>query len=364
MGNFHGRPKVKKTLIFLLLAMPGLGALALNLSCSAKTPTAATNFQNPVQTIVSINYTLTFTPIPTNTPTFTNTPTGTPTPTFTPYVTATPWTGFNGPSGVAVDKSGNVYVADTGNNRVGKYTPNGFLVAGWGTAGIKGKIPYTSPVGVAVDAVSNLYVVGSGNQVSKYGPSGNSLNPSFSSVALSNPQGVAVDGSGNVYVSDTGHNQIVQLTSGGVATGFGGSGILNLTSPVVIGSITISSPVTLAGIAVNGGIVYVATQGTGVNGSTYSSVLGFDAATGNTTTLDITGFVNPTGIAFDPNGNLYVADTGNKQVEEFAAGSFSQVPLAFNNSNVLVSPKGIAVDPGFNIYVTDSSANDVIKFAP
>jgi sugar lactone lactonase YvrE len=366
------RLKVKKALILLLLATPLLAALVLNWSCSAKTPTAATNFQNPVQTIAAINPTLTFTPTFTFTPTYTFTPTGTPTGTFTPYVTATPWTGFNNPSGVAVDASGNVYVADTGNNKVGKYTPNGLLVANWGAFGIKGKVPYTGPVGVAVDASSNLYVVGGTNQIAKFGPAGNLVTSTFStSLTFLNPQGVAVDGSGNIYVSDTGNNRIVQLNSSGNVTGFtgtGSGGVLSLPASTTIGSVTITSAVTLSGIAVYNGIVYVATQGTGVNGSTYSSVLGFDTSTGNTTTLALPGFVNPSGIAFDSNGNLYVADTGNKQVEEFMpnAGSFTLVPLAFNNSSSLQSPKGVAVSPapGFNIYVSDSALNEVVEFTP
>jgi len=362
---------MKKTLIFLLLALPGLTALCLNLSCSATQPTAATNFQNPVQTVVGINYTFTFTPIFTATPTPTVTPTYTPTGTPTPFVTATPWTGFSSPSGIAVDGSGNVYVADTGNNKVGKYTPNGLTVAGWGTFGTKGMVPYTGPVGVAVDAVSNLYVVGSANLVTKFNANGG---PAVftSSVALLNPQAVAVDGGGNVYISDTGHNRIVQLNASGNLTGFtastAGTGLLSLVAPITIGSVTINSAVTVSGIAVNNGIVYAATQGVSVNGSGYSSILGFDAASGATTTIVLTGFANPSGIAFDSSGNLYVADTGNKQVEEFmpSLGGFTQIPLAFNNSNSLQGPKGIAIAPAptFNIFVTDYLAKTVIKFTP
>lgn len=372
MNDFQKRPQVKKALFFLMLALPAFVAVLFNLSCSATQPTAATNFQNPVLTVVSINtpFTATFTTTATFTPTVT--PTNTPTNTSTPYVTLTPWTGFNHPSGVAVDVAGNVYVADTGNNKVGKFTPNGFPVAGWGTFGIKGKVPYTTgPVGVAVDAVSNLYVVGGANQIAKFNANGGpaAFTPA---VALLNPQGVAVDGSGNVYISDTGNNRIVQLSSGGSLAGFtasaSGTGLLSLAAPITIGSVTITSAVTLSGIAVYNGIVYVATQGVGVNGSAYSSILGFDAATGTTTTIALPGFVNPSGIAFDPSGNLYVADTGNRQVEEFApnSGTFTEIPVAFNNANLLQSPVGIAVGlaPGFNIFVTDSTANDVVEFTP
>ncbi len=377
---------MKKALSLMILVLPVFSALFLNFSCSTKTPTAADNFQNPVQTIVATNPTYTFTATYTFTITYTFTPSYTPTTTFTPYVTATPWTGFSTPEGIAADSDGNVYVADTGHNYVDKYNSNGILVAGWGAYGVKGKVPYTLPVAVAVypagatlvatitpSTPTTLYVVGSGNpvQVSEYGPTGNQITASFSQFfTFSNPKGLAVDGNGYVYVSDTGNNRIVQLSpTGATGSGFGGSGALTLTAPATIGSVTITSgaTVTLAGIAVNNGNVYVAVQGSGINGSTYSSVVGFDVATGDTTTVAIPGFKNPTGIAFDSSGNLYVADTGNKQVEEFSptgGGTYVQVPLQFNGSSLLASPMGVAVDPYFNIYVTDSMDNEVFKFAP
>ncbi len=373
---------MKKALSLMILVLPVFSALALNFSCSTKTPTAADNFQNPVQTIVATNPTYTFTATYTPTVTFTFTPSFTATTTFTPYVTATPWTGFSTPEGIVADSDGNVYVADMGHNYVDKYNSSGILVAGWGAYGVKGKVPYTHPVAVAVypaattlvatitpSTPTTLYVVGSGNpaQIGEFGPTGLEITASFShsSFTFSNPQGLAVDGSGNVYVSDTGNNRIVQLSpSGATGSGFGGSGALTLAAPATIGSVTITSSVTLEGLAYFNGIIYAATQGVSVNGGPYSSVLGFDVATGDTTTIAIPGFKNPTGIAFDPNGNLYVADTGNLQIEEFQAGSFNQVPLPFNDSGMLASPVGVAVDPYFNIYVTDSMDNEVFKFAP
>ncbi|HJT25640.1 MAG TPA: hypothetical protein VJ873_13780, partial [bacterium] len=136
---------MKKILILLALSLPAVGALFMNLSCSATTPTASNNFQNPVQTIVYINPSFTPTNTFTQTNTFSPTPTGTPTKTPTPYVTSTPWGGFSTPSALAVDGSGNVYVADTGNNKVEKYYPTGVLNPSWGLS-IKGKVVVTNPV--------------------------------------------------------------------------------------------------------------------------------------------------------------------------------------------------------------------------
>ena len=360
---------MKKFLILLPLLAAGFGAFCLSLSCSTKSPSSPNNFQTPVIGISGINPTLTYTFTSTVTPTTTATPTGTPTPTTTPYVTATiiPWIGLKNPTDIVVDNKGYIYVADTGNNRVGKYNSNGALVASWGSGGVKGKISITSPVGLAVDGSDDLYVIESGNAgVSEFNSNGAFVS-SFTTSTFSNPSGIAVDGSGNIYVSDASNNRIVQITSGGGA----GTSIFNLPSlpvSIVVGSVTLNGPVTLSGLAVNsaGTTVYVATQGANVisGGDIYSGLLAIDISSGNIIDI-IPGFNNPSGVAFDPSGNLWVADTGNKQIVEFQAGMFNQVPIGlFNDSGLLQNPKGVAVDASGNIYVADSLANQVFKFAP
>ncbi len=331
---------MKKTLVFLMVTLPGFIALFLNLSCSTTAPTAATNFQNPVQTVVAANPSLTFTPTFTFTFTQTFTPTGTPTATFTPYAANTPWTGFSAPSGLAVDGGGNVFVADTGNNLVKKFYPTGLLNPTWGLS-IKGKVSTTHPVAVAVNSASTtVYVVGnSTNSLTVYSGSGVQLAQvtTANSQAFSGPQGVALDGSGNVYVSDTGNQRIVKLSYQG---GYLGS---------------FATGVSVLGIAVNGS--------NDVFGAAGNNVLEFSNS--GTVLTTIPGFANPTGVALDSGNNLYVADTGNRQVEEFAGTGLLQQPLViFNNGGQLAAPKGVAVDSSGNIYVSDSGANDVLKFVP
>jgi sugar lactone lactonase YvrE len=360
---------MKKFLLFLFLPVTVLGAVFLNTSCNKATPSSP-GFEVPIQTIQAINPTLTGTPTFTftTTPTITTTPTSTGTP--TPFPTYT-WPGvltFKHPGAVAVDTVSGpyVYVADTGNNKVEKYTSSGTLVSSWGDAGKgKGSIYFPSPQGVAVDSSENLYVVGAGVPgVSVYN-SGSTLIHQWTNTTFSNPRGVAVDSVGNIYVSDSGNNRIVQLNSSGVTTGFG---ILSLVAPVTIGSVTITSPVTLTGIAVTGTSVYIATQGSGINGSSFSTVLEFDKTSGNSIAT-ATGFVNPSAITFDSSGNLYVADGNGTSgvIDEFAPGSFQGQPLIFGNGS-LVNPTGVAVDGAGNIYVTDSAGNggngSVVLFAP
>lgn len=319
--------------------MPALGALLLNLSCSATTPTAANNFQNPVQTVAAVNpsFTPTFSHTPTST--FTITPTGTPTSTPTPYV-ATTWNGFNAPSGLAVDGTNNVFVADTGNNKVEKYYPNGVLNPGWGL-GIKGKVDVTNPVAVAVNSASTtVYVVeASTHTLDLYAGDGSLINQvtTANSIAFINPQGVAVDGSGNVFVSDTGNQRVVQLDYQG-----------NYTSSFATG-------VSILGTAVDGG-------GNVFGAASFSNTV--REYTGGSLALSIPGFTSPTGVAVDAANNLYVADTGNKQIEEFSSTGLIQQPLVVFKGSGLTSPKAVAVDSNGNIYVADSGANAVVKFTP
>ncbi len=251
-------------------------------------------------------------------------------------------TGLNGPTGVAVDSSGNVYIADSGNNRLLKVTAGGNSQTTVAT-GLNG------PTGVAVDTVlaATAYIADSGNdrvvKVMPAGPAGNgaqsvvSLNPP-APYAFHNPQSVAVDGNGNLYIA----NQMFVLkvpVSGGPQT----------WAP--------SSPmITLSGIAVDR-----AAQGAQylyIADSSFNVVARNFLPNGGGSFI-ASGLNHPTGVAVDSAGNVYVADSGNNRVLKVPAGGGAQTLIATG----LNSPKGVAVDNAGNVYIADYGNNRVLKVA-
>jgi sugar lactone lactonase YvrE len=166
-----------------------------------------------------------------------------------------------------------VYVADTGNNRIRKITPSGNVttLAGSGSFGYADgqgtAASFYEPTGVAVDGSGNVYVADKGNnRIRKITPSGNVTTLAGSgsrgygegqgtSASFSGTYGLAVDGSGNVYVADNGNNRIRKITPSGNVTTLAGSGSYGSTD----GPGTSASFNSSTGVAVDGsGNVYVA----------------------------------------------------------------------------------------------------------
>jgi len=148
------------------------------------------------------------------------------------------------PSGVAVDSSGNLYIVDTGNNRIRKVETNGVIstVAGTGTSGYSGdagaatEAQLSSPSGVAVDSSGNLYIVDRGNNrirkvdtkgvistVAGGGSSGD-CDATATDVWLGEPSGVAVDSSGNLYIAEESKARIRKVDTNGVISTVAGNG--------------------------------------------------------------------------------------------------------------------------------------------
>ncbi len=250
---------------------------------------------------------------------------------------------FNTPSAIAIDKRGNIFVADTSNNRIRKISTEGVVstVAGSPEPGYRDgpadQAQFDSPVGVAVDAEGNIFVadtyndrirkVSAGGEVSTIAGAGlPGLADGQSGVALfDTPCGIAVDGQGNLFVADTGNDAIRKITpQGDVSTIAGASSAGNapqasdpeLDRPVGI-AVTHDSFLFVASQG-NGKIHRITPEGEITEYAGHTS--GFRNASGRAAR-----FNGPSGIAVDREGNLYVADTENYLVRKIAPVQASSI---------------------------------------
>jgi serine/threonine-protein kinase len=243
---------------------------------------------------------------------------------------------FTIPSGVAVDASGNVYVADSGNHRIRKITSGGIVttLAGSGFQGSANgngvSASFAYPASVAVDASGNVYVADQWSHlIRKISPSGTVTTLAGSggsgyadgdgaSASFAYPSGVAVDASGNVYVADSGNNRIRKITSAGVVTTFAGAGVRG-SADGNGASARFNYP---TGVAVDAsGNVYVAEVGNHrIRKITSGGMVTTLAGSGDPGFADRNGrmasFYNPLGVTVDGSGNVYVADSGNHKIRK------------------------------------------------
>ncbi len=263
---------------------------------------------------------------------------------------------FNLPSGVAVDPDGNVYVGDTDNNRIQKFTSAGVFLSKWGSYG-SGDGQFYYPEGVAVDADGNVYVADTdNNRIQKFTSEGGFLtkwgSPGSGDGQFQWPLGVAVDSAGNVYVADEQNHRIQKFTTnGGFLAKWGsyGSGDGQFREP--------------SGIALDvDGNVYVAdSDNERIQKFTGDGV--FLTKWGSEGTGD-GQFDDPEGIAVDADGNVYVADTDNSRMQKFtSSGVFlTKWGSAGIGNGQFRYPEGVAADPDGNVYVADLGNARIQKF--
>jgi uncharacterized protein (TIGR03437 family) len=252
-------------------------------------------------------------------------------------------------SGLVLDGAGNVYVGDASNRRVRKITPGGVItsIAGTGIQGFSGDGgPATSamlgrPFSLAIDAGGNLYIADSANErirkidvngiittIAGNGQSGFSGDGGLAiNASLQTPVGVAVDQAGNVYIADGDNNRIRKVSAGGIISTFAGNGSEGFSGDGGLAvNAMINIPYDVAADAA--GKVYIADAGNNrirkvSTSNIITTVAGTDTngfgGDGGTATQAILNF--PWGLATDATGNVYVGDRVNERVRKIALGS-------------------------------------------
>jgi serine/threonine protein kinase/sugar lactone lactonase YvrE len=298
---------------------------------------------------------------------------------------------FNLPNNIAVDKAGNVYVADTANNTIRKIAPNGLVTTLAGLAGSHGSADgvgsqarFWAPFGIAVNDAGNLFVADTANNVIREitpngvtstlaGAAGHpgSKDGMGSEAQFRNPWGVTVDSLGNVLVADMSNNTIRKITPAGAVTtlagqagisgnvnGLGNTARFNHPFAVAVDS---ANNIYVSDTA-NNAIRKITPSGTVVTIAGLPDYVGNADGNGNNAR-----FSAPQGLAVDSSGNIYVADTGNNVIREITpAGTVKTLParadvaVTAKNGAELNSPQGVALDGAGNIYVADTG-NQVVR---
>lgn len=294
-----------------------------------------------------------------------------------------PWGGsweglFSAPGGVATDAVGNVYVADTENNRIQKFDSSGEFIVTWGwgvqdgsaafqrcTGNCQGGLAGTGsgqlsgPHGVAVSGSGEVFVADTynsrilkfdsdGNYVSQWGSLGTGINN------MDWPFSVATDAVGHVYVADTGNDRILEFDSNGDSVaGWGSTGTAN------------GQFMAPRGIAIDElGDVYVAELGG-------SRVQKFTSSGSYVTKWGSSGSANgefsfPVGVTVDASGSVFVVDQGNDRIQKFtSSGSYlTQWGSSGTGNGEFADPYDVATDDTGRIYVADSNNNRIQVFGP
>jgi tripartite motif-containing protein 71 len=223
------------------------------------------------------------------------------------------------PTGIAIDKDGNVYVADSWNDRIQKFSSDGTFITKWGSRG-SGDGEFRFPTGIAIDKDGNVYVADfSNDRIQKFSSDGTFITKWGSSGSgdgeFLRPYYIGIDASSNsVYVSDFSNSRIQKFSSDGTFITKWGS-------------------------------------------------RGYDD--GQFGTGDGTFFTGPTGIAIDKDGNVYVADFSNDRIQKFSSdGTFiTKWGSSGSGDGEFRFPTGIAIDKDGNVYVADSWNDRIQKFS-
>jgi sugar lactone lactonase YvrE len=285
---------------------------------------------------------------------------------------------FHWPEGIAVDANGNLYIADSDNSTIRKITPVGVVTTFAGTSGTTGSTDGTgaaalfdNPQGIAVDASGNVYVADTGNStIRKITPEGVVTTLAGTGwVTFYFPEGIAVDASGTVYVADTNDSTIRKITPEGVVTTLAGKAWTCGSADGTGTAATFDYPEGIA-VDANGNLYIADSDNSTIRKITPEGVVttlagkagtyGSADGTGTAATFDY-----PKGITVDASGNVYVADKNNSEIRKITPeGVVTTIIGAHDNPTTslgllpasIFNPYAVAVDSTGNLYITVPNA--------
>jgi streptogramin lyase len=304
--------------------------------------------------------------------------------------TATP--ALNSPGGLAIDGTGNVWVANSAGNSLTEFGDNGGYLRTVTTGSLN------APWGIAIDGSGNLWVSDSGaNTISEFSSSGvNNGSSPFSGGGLTNPEGLAVDAQSHLWIANPSTNELSEfsitngspVSSTGITTGgldspsavaidddgfiwvvnSGGSGSVSLFN--VLGSPYTGPPASPfsgggldnpAGFAIDSNnVAWIANKGA-ADISSFSN-----AGASNSSGYSGGGLDGANSIAIDGDNNEWVVNKTGNSISEFTAGGTAISPATTGYtstaSSVLNAPVSIAVDIDGNVWVTNSGNNTITEF--
>jgi len=305
------------------------------------------------------------------------------------------------PGGIVVDGAGNLYIADSGNNRIRRVDAvTGLIstIAGTGVPGMAGDngpaiaAEVNNPTGIAMDGAGNLYIADSSNNcvrmlsaatgklstIAGTGVLGYAGDGGLATAAqLNSPNGLAFDAAGNLYISDTSNGRVRKVDASGIITTVAGNGTFaysgdghaataaSMNFPWGItasptGDLYIADLYDHAVRKVNSSGVISTVAGSGIQG--------FLGDGGSALHAQLS---NPAGVVLDPAGNLYIADSGNSRIRKVNAVTGNISTIAGSGSQTmngdagpadqagLYGPYALAIDSSANLYIADMFHNRV-----
>ncbi len=280
---------------------------------------------------------------------------------------------LNSPAGLAVDRFGALYIADSGNHRVRKVV-NGILTT----------VPYpegvlNTPTGIAFDAAGSLHVADKGTSaVWKFAPvpvrvAGTGF-PGYSGdggpateARFNQPRAIVFDPTGHLYIADTnsGVGLVRRVSPSGVVEAFAGGREFRPAGdngPALAAHLEAPTGLALDGA----GNLYVADRAGHRVRKISSGIITTAAGIGYAGSTGDTGFAiraqvdGPEGVAVDAEGGLWITEAAGGRIRRVDSGGY----ISTMETSALQLPSGIAVDSERNIYVADTAAHTVRRIAP